>query len=190
MASTPSEGASPPPSPDFVSFSALMTSLPKYMKQPPAKFFKKLYDIPKIPVQRKSRNLALRFEKYRLIGKFTSIWPSPKSISPWIYKNLRPLIKGNLSQTLCRKGFFAFLFEEKAKKDIVFKSGPCFMGSRGLYLNRWTPDFSPKNDIPSAVPFWVRLPLLPLHCRNDETIRNIGNTMGKYIDRAYPKEGL
>jgi hypothetical protein len=59
-----------------------------------------------------------------------------------------------------------------------------------MYLNKWTPKFSPENDIPSVVPVWVRLPFLPLHYWNDETIRNIGNTLGKYIDRAEPWEGL
>jgi hypothetical protein len=34
------------------------------------------------------------------------------------------------------------------------------------------------------------MPFLPLHCWNDETIRNIGNTLAKYIDHAEPKEGL
>jgi hypothetical protein len=64
------------------------------------------------------------------------------------------------------------------------------MGSRGMYLNSWTPDFSPENDIPNAVHVWVRLPFLPLHCWNDETILSIGNTLGKYIDRVEPKDGL
>jgi hypothetical protein len=64
------------------------------------------------------------------------------------------------------------------------------MGERGMYLKKWTPDFSPKNDIPSAVPTWVCLPFLPLHCWNDEMIKNIGNTLGKYIDRVEPRDGL
>jgi hypothetical protein len=37
---------------------------------------------------------------------------------------------------------------------------------------------------------WVCLPFLPLHCWNDETLRNIGNTLGKYIDRVEPRDGL
>jgi hypothetical protein len=59
-----------------------------------------------------------------------------------------------------------------------------------MYLNKWTPDFSPENDIPSTVPVWVRLSFLPLHCWNDETLRNIGNSLGKYIDRVEPREGI
>jgi hypothetical protein len=69
------------------------------------------------------------------------------------------LIKGQLSAAFCGKGFFAFLFEKKEDRDMIFLSSPYFMGGRGMYLNKWTPNFSPDNDIPSAVPVWVRLAL-------------------------------
>lgn len=95
-----------------------------------------------------------------------------------------------MSATFSNKSFFAFLFEKKEDRDLIFRSGPYFMGARGMYLNKWTPDFSPENDILSAVPIWVRLSLLPLHCWNDETLRNIGNSLGKYIDRVELREGL
>jgi hypothetical protein len=95
-----------------------------------------------------------------------------------------------MSVAFCGKGFFAFLFEKKEDRDLIFQSGPYFMGARGMYLNKWTPDFSPENDIPSAVLVWVRLPFLPLHCWNDETLKNIGNSLGKYIDRVEPREGI
>jgi hypothetical protein len=64
------------------------------------------------------------------------------------------------------------------------------MGLRGMYLNKWMSDFSPENGIPSTVSVWVILPFLPLHCWNDETLRNIGNTLGRYIDRTEPREGI
>jgi hypothetical protein len=82
-----------------------------------------------------------------------------------------------------------FLFELKEDKDLIFRSGPYFMGSRGVYLNHWMPDFSPENEIPSVVLVWVKLPFLPYHCWTDETIRNIGNTLGRYINRTKPREG-
>ena len=44
-----------------------------------------------------------------------------------------------------------------------------------------------KKDVPLAVPVWVRLPHLPLHCWNDETLQAIGNSLGNYIDKAEPK---
>ena len=44
--------------------------------------------------------------------------------------------------------------------------------------------------MPSTVLVWVRLPHLPLHCWNDETLHEIGNSLGKYIDKAEPKGPL
>jgi hypothetical protein len=66
--------------------------------------------------------------------------------------------------TFCGKGFFVFLFEKKVDRDLIFINGPYFMGSRGMYLNKWTLDFILENDIPSVVSVWVHLPFLPLHC--------------------------
>jgi hypothetical protein len=78
----------------------------------------------------------------------------------WVDRNWKPLIKGQLSHAFCNKVFFAFLFEEKEDKDLIFRSGPYFMGSRGMYLNRWTPDFCLENDVPSNGS-GVGLPSLP-----------------------------
>ena len=58
------------------------------------------------------------------------------------------------------------------------------MGPQGLYLNRWTPDFNAKVDVLKEVPVWVRLPNLPVHCWNTQTLEKIGNALGRYIDKA------
>ena len=74
-----------------------------------------------------------------------------------------PLIKGGLQHCFCGKGFYTFLFENKEDKDLIFRSGPYFMGPRGLYLNQWTLSFDPEKDVPLVVSVWVRLPHLLLH---------------------------
>jgi hypothetical protein len=51
-------------------------------------------------------------------------------------------------------------------------------------------DFDPESDIPSAVPVWVCLPHLPFHCWGDESLKSIGDTIGKYIDRSEPKSAM
>lgn len=58
------------------------------------------------------------------------------------------------------------------------------MGPQGLYLNKWNPEFDPTQDVPSAIPVWVQLPHLPLHCWNTKSLETIGNKLGKYIDQA------
>jgi hypothetical protein len=185
----PSEGGDPPPgssTSDLQAFQALISSYAKTHKVNPHVLSKNRQKFPRLLCMLLRRPLALRLADRGLIGQFTGLWPSPKSMHLWLESNWRKLIQGQMSATFCGKGFFAFLFEKKEDRDLIFRSDPYFMGARGMYLNKWTPDFSPENDIPSAVPVWVRLPFLPLHCWNDETIRSIGNSLGKYIDRAEP----
>ena len=62
------------------------------------------------------------------------------------------------------------------------------MGPRGLYLNKGTPEFDPAVDVPKAVSVWVRLPNLPVHCWNWDSLKHIGNALGKFIDRANNKD--
>jgi hypothetical protein len=71
------------------------------------------------------------------------------------------LIQGQISSSFCGKGFFVFLFEKKEDRDLIFCSGPYFMGSRGMYLNKWTPEFILKNDIPSTVSGLGKTPFSP-----------------------------
>ena len=59
---------------------------------------------------------------------------------------------------------------------------------RGFTRISGPPDFDPSQDVPSAVPVWVRLPFIRLHCLNTESLVIIGNKLGKYIDRAERKD--
>jgi len=53
------------------------------------------------------------------------------------------MIQGQMSATFCGKGFFSFLFEKKEDTDLIFHSGPYFMGEIGKYLKKWNLYFSP-----------------------------------------------
>ena len=99
-------------------------------------------------------------------------------------------VSGKISIRFYGNGYYTFHFEIRADKDLIFRNGPYFMDSGGLYLNKWTPDFDPELDVPSAVPVWVRLLHLPLHCWGDDSVRAIGNAVGKYIDRSEPKDNM
>ena len=85
------------------------------------------------------------------------------------------------------RGYYVFVFDSMEDRDFIFRNGPYFMGPKGLYLNKWM-DFNPTQDVPSVILVWVRLPHLPLHCWNLESLEAIGNTLGKYIDRAELKD--
>lgn len=62
------------------------------------------------------------------------------------------------------------------------------MGPQCLYLNKWTLDFDPAVDVPKVVPVWVRLPNLPVHCWNWDSLMHIGNALGKFIDGVNNKD--
>ena len=86
------------------------------------------------------------------------------------------------------RGYYVFVFESAEDRDLIFQNGPYFIGPHGIYLNKWTPNFDPNQDVPYVFPVWVRLLHLPLHCWNLESLEAIGNTLGKYIDRVERKE--
>ena len=73
-------------------------------------------------------------------------------------------------------------------RALIFRNVPYFMGPQGLYLNKWTPNFDSSQDVPPVVPVWVRLPYLPLHCWNLESLEIIGNKLGKLIDMEKRKD--
>ena len=150
--------------------------------------FVKRYEVPSVKLSSTAskRKAVTLLEKW-LIGLFTGLWPSPRSVEVWLNKIWRAFIQGEVQQIFCSKGYFAFIFEKNEDRDLIFINGPYFMGLRGMYLNKWDLSFDPEKDIPKAVPVCVKLPHLPLHCWNDEDFRAIGNTLGKYIDKSEPK---
>jgi hypothetical protein len=180
----------PSPLPELEAFRKLVAAASK--RTPSAvqqKFVKKLDSIPSVelPLEETCRttvNLADR----GLIGQFTGLWPSPKSVDAWVQRNWNPLITEGIKSHFVGKGYFVFVFDNPEDKNLIFRNGPYFMGPQGLYLNKWTPDFDPSQDVPSAVPVWVRLPHLPLHCWNQKSLLAIGNTLGRYIDQAVRKD--
>ena len=180
-------GAEPaPPLPELLAFKNLIAGSHKRpIFEAQQKFVKKLDCIPIVELSiaetcKSAFNLASR----GLIGQFTGLWPSPKSVEAWVQRNWMPLVSEGIKSHFVGKGFYVFVFESSDDKNLIFRNGPYFMGPQGLYLNKWTPEFDPAQDVSSAVPVWVRLPHLPLHCWNQKSLQAIGNSLGRYIDQA------
>lgn len=151
-----------PPLADLEAFKKLVNTCGKRpATEQQQKFVKRLTNIPTIalPSEDPCRS-ALNLAERGLIGQFTGLWPSPKTIESWVQRNWRPLVQDGISSHLVGKGFFVFVFTNVNDRNLIFRNGPYFMGPQGLYLNKWTPDFDPTQDVPSAVPVWVRLPQL------------------------------
>jgi hypothetical protein len=53
-------------------------------------------------------------------------------------------------------------------------------------LKRWRMAFNPESDYFQLRHLWVLLPGLPLHLWNDEALRAIGNSLGKFISLDSP----
>lgn len=123
-----------------------------------------------------------------LIGQFTGLCPLPKSVEDWIKRNRSPLIKEGIKSYFVGKGYFVFVFESGEDRSLIFRNGPYIMGAQGLYLNKWSLDFDPTQDVRTAIPVWVRLPHLPLHCWTQKSIQIIGNSLGKYINQEMRKD--
>lgn len=186
------EGPSPPPDPppEVSAFKNLIAN--GSVRQPSLtqqKFIKRLESIPAVALPEEDTcKAALNLSEKGLIGQFTGLWPSPKSVEEWTQRNWQSLIKNGVKSYFVGKGYFVFVFECSEDRSLIFRNGPYFMGPQGLYLNQWNPDFDPSQDVPSAVPVWVRLPHLPLHCWNQKSFQTIGNALGKYIDQAVRRD--
>lgn len=181
-------GASPPA--EVLAFKAMIEACSKRAPSvAQQKFIKRMEKIPTVALsEEETCKAALNLAERGLIGQFTGLWPSPKSVEDWAQRNWSPLIKEGVKSYFVGKGYFVFVFNNPEDRSLIFRNGPYFMGPQGLYLNKWSPDFDPTQDVPSAVPVWVRLPHLPLHCWNQKSLENIGNALGKYIDRAVRKD--
>jgi len=156
-----------------------------------SKFVKKLDEIPEIALPPTlPRKATISLAERGLVGQFTSLWPSPRAVQKWVERNWSANIHGKIAIRFYGRGYYTFLFESKEDRNLIFRNGPYFMDSRGLYLNRWSLDFDLDMDIANAVPIWVRLPHLPLHCWGDESVKAIRNAVGKYIDRCEPKDNM
>jgi hypothetical protein len=185
------QGGEPPPPPSPASsFRRLVEACSKQTTTVEApSFVKKLKDIPEIDLPPdQPMKVALSLSERGLIGQFMGLWPSSRSTDNWVQRNWRPLITNSVTSYAVGRGYFIFEFISQEDRDLIFRNGPYFMGTQGLYLNRWTPSFDPASEIPKDVPVWVRLPNLPIHCWNTSSLQAIGNGLGRYIDRAEPRD--
>jgi hypothetical protein len=127
---------------------------------------------------------ACHYSRHALVCRFNGYWPNLSDLLSWISSEWYPLLEGEAITCPCAKGFFVVVFESTSDRDKVFNSGPWFWGRAGLSMQLWTPAFDPSTDCISSAPVWVRLPYLPLHFWGDESLKSIGNGLGKFLCRS------
>jgi hypothetical protein len=179
----------PPPSPSISFWKLVAACSKKSTPTAPSSFVKKLDAIPEIDLPPElPMKVALSLSEHGLVGQFMGIWPSTRSTDNWIQQNWRPLITNSVTCYAVGRGYFIFEFISQEDRDLIFRNGSYFMGTQGLYLNRWTPSFDPASEVPKDVPVWVRLPNLLIHCWNTTSLQAIGNGLRRYIDQEEPRD--
>jgi hypothetical protein len=114
-------GDQPPPHVDALDFQAMVANSIKNVKSQPSKFVKKLDEMLKVLLlPSSSRKKALTLVDCGLIGNFVGVFFSLRTMSSWLEKKWKPLIKGSLNHFFCGREFFAFLLKFKEDQDLIF----------------------------------------------------------------------
>jgi hypothetical protein len=134
----PSGGGEPtsPPS-TTASFHKILASQGKKLPvaEPPS-FFKKIDLILEIelPLDHPMRVVVSLLDR-GLVGQFMGIFSSVRTTDNWIQINWLLLIKRSITCYAVGRRFFIFEFISQEDRDLIFRNGPYFMGTQGLYLN-------------------------------------------------------
>eukprot|EP00253_Pinus_taeda_P016416 PITA_16416 len=119
---------------------------------------------------------------HALIGKFLGFWPTEKSLQGWIASKWKP--KGQVTLLLGPKGFSTAIFYCLEDKSRIFEGGPYFFNSSGLFPRDWKPRFNPDTEDLSHAPVWIRMYSLLAQYWKEETLKDIGNSIGVFIKVA------
>ncbi|KAK4283752.1 hypothetical protein QN277_000672 [Acacia crassicarpa] len=91
-------------------------------------------------------------------------------------------LKGPVRVTPLSNGYFLVLFSSTEDRDYALQEGPWMIADHYVLVQRWLPNFNPwKAEYQKRVPVWVRIPDLPHKLYNVESIRRIGNMIGKTL---------
>ena len=107
------------------------------------------------------------------------LWPTEKPLQTWIRYQWKP--KGSIDLHLGSKGFFTVVFANIEDKDRVFEGGAYFFAVAGLYMRPWMMNFVLEHETFTSIPVWVRLYSLPLDYWQIESLKAIGNKLGRYV---------
>ncbi|KAI9111107.1 hypothetical protein K1719_017982 [Acacia pycnantha] len=79
-------------------------------------------------------------------------------------------------------GYYIVSFSNKEDREYAFQEGPWMIEDHYLIVQRWRPNFNPwKADLQCIIAAWVRLPDVPFEFYNVESLRRLGNMIGKMI---------
>ncbi|KAI9113625.1 hypothetical protein K1719_015552 [Acacia pycnantha] len=90
--------------------------------------------------------------------------------------------KDPLKLTPISNGYYIVSFSNKEDREYAFQGRPWMIEDHYLIVQRWRPNFNPwKADLQCNITAWIRLPDVPFEFYNVESLRRIGNMVGKMI---------
>lgn len=117
------------------------------------------------------------FAERAIICRFNGLWSRSQDLYAWIHANWTHHCK----IFFCSKGYFIVLFDNNNHYEKALAEGPWFMGTTGLFLTPWFPDFDPATAVITKTPVWIRIPNLPAELWSTRVFRAIGDTLGSFI---------
>jgi hypothetical protein len=115
-----------------------------------------------------------------LVGRFSYKSLCSQTLDNWISTTWMPLLGYSPEVLYLKRGWFGFHCRTPEDATLLLSSYWVIDGS-SLMLKRWRLAFSPEKDYFLLRHLWVLLPGLPLHFWNEEALRAIGDSLGKFI---------
>lgn len=173
--------------PPFSYKAAVSSEIPASPEPPKPKPFlvDKLEEVPSVEISYSDlADHTQQFAERAIICRFNGLWPRSKDLYDLIRDNWTHRCKVHF----CAKGYFIVLFNLIEHYKKALEEGPWFMGSPGLFLTPWFPNFDPASAVITKAPVWIRLPNLPIHLWRTAVYRQIGNTLGCFLMGDYARE--
>jgi hypothetical protein len=115
-----------------------------------------------------------------LVGRVSYKSLCTQTLDDWISLNWLPLLGYSPEVLYLKKGWLGFHCRSPEDATLLLSSLWAYDGS-SLMLKRWRLAFNPDTDFFQLRHLWVLLPGLPLHLWNEDAIRAIGDSLGKFI---------
>jgi hypothetical protein len=115
-----------------------------------------------------------------LVGRVSYKSLSSQPLEEWMKLSWLPLLGYTPEVFFLKKGWLCFVCKSPEDASLLLSSFWTFGGS-SIMLKRWRLAFNPDSDYFQLRHLWVLLPGLPLHLWNEESLRAIGNALGRFI---------
>lgn len=117
-------------------------------------------------------------DKQSLINKVQSMRPNIDDVRKWTKNKWNN--KGNMNIIALPNNYLLFVFKNEEDQNTIL-STPWFIGTMGLFLEKWQLRFDPIKECIMQAPIWVTLPNLPFDIWYQKVFEGIGNSFGRFF---------